>query len=165
MKSFHHAADRKCGIFLSVVAECCRTESIKKKKKACVRRRDPAQESPVSKSVDLPYGGRKSTDVPINNPLTLTFIKSFLRLIRKKKKKMTVKLIIHLIMVMPPYYPCPCFPPLSLLLQKHINQKGTQRTPASQCTGGYPLTILTRLKFKFLLTFQFPQILSSGVRK
>lgn len=78
---------------------------------------------------------------------------------------MMVKLIIHLIMVMPPYYPCPCFPPLSLLLQKHINQKGTQRTPATQCTGGYPLTILPRLKFKFLLTFQFPQILSSGVRK
>lgn len=37
------------------------------------------------KSVDLPYGGRKSTDVPINNRLTLTFIKSFLHLIRKKK--------------------------------------------------------------------------------
>lgn len=52
--------------------------------------------------------------------------------------------------------PLPCFLPLSLLLQKHINQKSTHRTPATQCTGGYPLTILTRLKFKFLLTFQFP---------
>lgn len=70
-------------------------------------------------------------------------------------QKMTVKLIIHLIMVMPPWLlPLPCFPPcLSLLLQKHINQKSA---PATQCTGGYPLTILTRLRFKFLLTFQFP---------
>lgn len=52
--------------------------------------------------------------------------------------------------------PLPCFPPLSLLLQKHINQKSIHHTPATQCTGGYPLTILARFKFKFLLTFQFP---------
>lgn len=58
-------------------------------------------------------------------------------------------------MVMPPWLLLlPCFPPcLSLLLQKHINQKSA---PATQCTGGYPLTLLTPLRFKFLLMFQFP---------
>lgn len=87
----------------------------------------------------------------IYTPLALTFIKGFPQI-----TKMTAKLIIHLIMVMPPYYSLPCFLPLSLLLQKHINQERIHRTPGTQCTGGYPLTILTRLQFKFLLTFQFP---------
>lgn len=40
----------------------------------------------------------------IYSPLPMTFIKSFPHV-----TKMTVKLIIHLIMVMPPYYPCPVF--------------------------------------------------------
>lgn len=40
----------------------------------------------------------------IYTALALTFIKSF-----PPVTKMTVKLIIRLIMVMPPYYPCPVF--------------------------------------------------------
>lgn len=87
----------------------------------------------------------------ISTPLAITFIKSFPPCYKNYCETYNS-----------PNYgyastlPLPCFLPLSLLLQKHINHKSIHCTPATQCTGGYPLTILTRLKFKFLLTFQFP---------
>lgn len=87
----------------------------------------------------------------INTPLTRRFIKSFLNVTKNDCETYNSPNYGYASIL-----PLPCFPPLSLLLQKHINQKSIQHTPATQCTGGYPLTILTRLKFKFLLTFQFP---------
>lgn len=81
-----------------------------------------------------------------------TLIKGFHRV-----RKMTMKLIMHLITVMPPYYPCPVFyPSLISPMKTHKSRKYTPRPGNTPYMGGYPLTILTRLKLKFLLTFQFP---------
>lgn len=55
-------------------------------------------------------------------------------------------------MVMPPYYPFPVFS----LITPTKTHKSEKYTPATQSTGGYPLTILTCLQFKFLLTFRLP---------
>lgn len=83
--------------------------------------------------------------------LTITFIKSFLHVAENDCQTHNSPNYGYASVL-----PLPCFAPLSLLFQKHINQKSIHGTPATQCTGGYPLTILARLKFKFLLTFQFP---------
>lgn len=151
MKSFHRYTVRECGIFLPFMSEEWGTEWIHKQ---------PTWDTGIrlrcTKLLKMYTYHIMATTIClcteyINTPLTITFIKSFLRVTKNDCETYNSPNYGYASML-----PLPCFPPLSLLLQKHINQKSIQRTPATQCTGGYPLTILTCLKFKFLLTFQFP---------
>lgn len=91
-KSLYHYTVREWGIFMS--------EEQKGKMNECTahrRHRDVLEMYEIAKNVRPPQPrGIHSHSIAIKSFPCIT--------------KMTVKLIIHIIMVVPPYYPCPVFP-------------------------------------------------------
>lgn len=164
MKSFHHGADRKCGIFLSV-AECCGKESVnekkEEKKKACTRRQTSELASLKKWGLSVRWAQKYERCLEyINNRLALTFIKSFLNFMKKDDGETYNS----------PNYgyssilPLPLFSPSLITLTKTHKSAHLCNTMHWGIPPNYPNTSQIQISLDIPVSPP-PQIHSSGVRK